>query len=54
MSKVVDILMRRDDLTEEEALDLIAECRDELESGNFSAMQEVLWLEDDYIFDILF
>lgn len=53
MNKVVEILMRRDGLTEKEAEDLIIECREELESGNYEAIQEVLGLEDDYIFEVL-
>ena len=54
MSETMRILMERDGLTEEEARDMIAECREELESGNTSAMQEILELEDDYIFDVLY
>lgn len=53
MNKVVEILMRRDGLTEKEAKELIIECREELESGNYEAIQEVLGLEDDYIFEVL-
>lgn len=54
MTETMRILMERDGYTEEEARNVIAECREELESGNFQAMQEVLGLEDDYIFDVLF
>lgn len=54
MSETMRILMERDGLTEEEAKDAIAEAREELESGNYQAMQEILGLEDDYIFDVLF
>ncbi len=54
MTETKRILMERDELTSEEADDLIAECREELENGNFGAMQEILGLEDDYIFDVLF
>ncbi len=53
MNKVVEILIKRDKLTEKEAKNLVLECREELESGNYEAIQEVLGLEDDYIFDIL-
>ena len=53
MTETKRILMERDGLTAEEADELMAECREELESGNFSAMQEVLGLEDDYLFDII-
>ena len=54
MNETMRILMQRDGLTEEEARDLMAECREELESGNYSAMQEILELEDDYLFDVIF
>lgn len=53
MNKTMNILMERDGLTEDEAKDLMAECREELENGNFNAMSEILGLEDDYIFDII-
>ena len=53
MTETKRILMERDGLTSEEADELMAECREELENGNFSAMQEVLGLEDDYLFDII-
>ena len=53
MSRVVQILMDRDGLTESEAMEQIAECRDALERGEFDAMSYYLGLEDDYIFDIL-
>ena len=53
MDKVIKILMERDGFTKEEAIELINECLDELENGNFDAIGEVLGLEDDYIFDIL-
>lgn len=51
---VVDILMKRDGCTKEEAEDQIAMCREALESGEDDAIQYYLGLEDDYIFDILF
>lgn len=53
MNKVVKILMERDGLTEEEALELIEECREEIEDGNMYALEDVLGLENDYIFDII-
>lgn len=53
MTETKRILMQRDNLTSEEADDMIAECREALESGDYSAMQDYLGLEDDYIFDIL-
>ena len=52
-NRVVQILMNRDDLTEFEALDLINQCRESLENGNYDAIYEYLGLEDDYIFDII-
>lgn len=54
MNETMRILMERDGLTEEEAREEMAAAREELEAGNYSAMQEVLGLEDDYIFDVLF
>ena len=53
MNRVVKILMERDGLSEEEARELIAECIEEIELGNMYAMEDILGLEDDYIFDIL-
>lgn len=53
MNKTMKILMERDGLTEDEAKDLMTECREELESGNYNAMAEILGLEDDYLFDII-
>lgn len=50
---VINILVRRDGITAEDADNLINECVDELENGNFDAIQDILGLEDDYIFDIL-
>lgn len=52
-NRVVEILMRRDGLTEEEALAEIEECLEEIEMGNEYALEDVLGLEDDYIFDII-
>ena len=54
MTETKRILMERDGLTEEEANDAIAECREALENGDWSAMQDYLGLEDDYIFDVIF
>lgn len=53
MTETKRILMERDGLTSEEADDMIAECEEALEGGDFSAMQDYLGLEDDYIFDII-
>lgn len=54
MTETKRILMERDGFTEKEADEAIAECRDALESGDYTAMQDYLGLEDDYIFDVLF
>ncbi|SFU36996.1 hypothetical protein [Butyrivibrio sp. INlla21] len=53
MTETKRILMERDGLTSKEADDIIAECREALEGGDYGAMQDYLGLEDDYIFDIL-
>lgn len=50
---LVKLLMRRDHISKEDANDLIDNCREDLESGNYEAIQEWLALEDDYIFDVL-
>lgn len=52
-TEVVRILMERDGISKREAEELIVECREALERGNYEAIQEYLGLEDDYIFDIL-
>lgn len=58
MNRVVNILMKRDGISEEEALTLIKETRDEiimlddpLEADN--VIMDYLMLEPDYLFDIL-
>lgn len=53
MNTVVKILMKRDNLTYNEAKSLVIECQEALERGEFDAIQEYLGLEDDYIFDVL-
>ena len=53
INPVVEILMRRDNITQEEAEQLVAECADALEQGDMEAIQDYLGLEDDYIFDVL-
>ena len=53
-NRVVSILMERDGMTEQDALNLIDECLEQmLETGSDEAMMEVLGLEPDYIMDIL-
>lgn len=51
--EIIRILKERDGLTEKEAKNLIAECREALERGEDTAIQEYLGLEDDYIFGII-
>lgn len=53
MNEVVEILMKRDGLSQEEAEKQIEECREALLRGEGDAIQYYLDLEDDYIFDIL-
>jgi hypothetical protein len=53
MNKVAKIIMKRDGVTEEEANEMISECREMLLNGDDEAIQDFLGLEDDYIFDIL-
>lgn len=52
-ARVVAILMKRDGCTKAEAKEQIDICREELLSGNYEAIQDVLGLEDDYLVDIL-
>lgn len=59
---VVDILMRRDDMTQEEAEHLLEQVREEindlLEAGDTECVEDVMYtelgLEMDYIFDVLY
>lgn len=59
MNRVVKILMKRDDLTEQEATELLDECREALADCKYDIqesediIQDYLGLEPDYIFDIL-
>lgn len=52
-SSLVEILVRRDGITKEEAQEEIAECAEALENGDTEAIQYYLGLEDDYILDVL-
>lgn len=52
-NKVIDILMKRDGMSLEDAKIAIAECREALLNGDDCAIVDYLGLEDDYIFDIL-
>ncbi len=58
MQEIVEILMRRDGITEEEALEIIRECREDIEyiathDGSYDEVEEALryWLglEPDYL-----
>lgn len=53
MNELEIALMKRDGLTLDEADSLILETYDELTSGNFEAMMDILGLEDDYVFDVI-
>lgn len=50
---LVDILVRRDGISRQEAQEEIEECADALENGDTEAIQYYLGLEDDYILDVL-
>ena len=51
--KLINLLMRRDGITRQEAKNLINECADALIDGQETAIMDILGLEDDYIFDVL-
>lgn len=59
MNKVVEILMQRDSMTQEEAEDLLIQTRQELDDCNYDIEESEdiissnLGLEMDYILDIL-
>ena len=61
MNRVVKILMKRDDINEKEATEMVLETKEALEeaihSGNLFEADEIimnyLGLEPDYVFDIL-
>ena len=61
MEEVITILMRRDGISREEAIEAIEDCRDQINyfcaRGDYSAAEdsiaEELGLEPDYLFDIL-
>jgi len=53
MTELEKILIERDDLTLEEAKELIDETRDiMLEEGTLEPMMDILGVEPDYLFDI--
>lgn len=62
MTSVANILVTRDGITQQEALDRVKECRDRIyaeavPSGDYEVMADIiadeLGLEPDYCFDIL-
>lgn len=60
-NNLVELLMRRDHLTHEEAIEMLFTCKEDLEravsDGNYSEVDDIimddLGLEPDYLFDIL-
>ena len=55
MNPVVKILMERDNMTEQEAIDLVRETKEELMNSPCSGSVDIIMdnLEPDYIMDIL-
>ena len=61
MNKIIQILMKRDGMTYEEAKEVCEECREAMleaiDSGYFDEAEEILrgdlGLEPDYIFDLI-
>lgn len=60
-NNLVELLMRRDHLTREEATEMLFTCKEDLEravsDGNYNDVDDIimddLGLEPDYLFDIL-
>ena len=60
-NNLVELLMRRDHFTREEAIEMLFTCKEDLEravsDGNYSEVDDIimddLGLEPDYLFDIL-
>jgi hypothetical protein len=52
--KLIEILMKRDNLTKNEAIQLILECQEALYQGEEEAIQIYLDLEDDFLEDVIF
>lgn len=60
-NNLVELLMRRDQLTHEEAIEMLFTCKEDLEravsDGNYNDVDDIimddLGLEPDYLFDIL-
>lgn len=57
MNKVVEILMRRDSMTQKEAEELLDQTVQELEANNWRDGEEImldyLGIEMDYLFDVI-
>ena len=55
MNEIVRVLMKRDEMTEEEARELVNECREMIADGEdpTDVLQYELGLEIDYIFDLI-
>ena len=57
MNKIVEILMRRDHMSQADAEDVLNQAVDELEANGYQdgedIMMETLGLEMDYIFDLI-
>lgn len=57
MNKIVEILMRRDGMSQKDAEDVLSQAVDELEANGYrdgeDIMMETLGLEMDYIFDLI-
>jgi hypothetical protein len=62
MNRVVNILMNRDGYSKEEAIEILNDCREEMNEaiayGDYDLAEDILagdlGLEPDYIMDILF
>ena len=53
MNKVIKILMKRDKISYDEAIDLIKMCQTALKSGDKNAVSDYLSLDDIYKKDVL-
>lgn len=57
MNKVVEILMKRDSMTQKEAEELLDQTVQELEANNWRGGEEImmdyLGIEMDYLFDVI-
>jgi hypothetical protein len=53
MKELERILIERDGISLKEAQELIAECREAILGGEEDAMQDILGIEEEYIFDVI-